>query len=87
LLTIYQGYQYSIHQNITSVIDNEFNGLYGLFLSIWSTMFIQSWKKKQEMIQFYWNISEDMIKKDDERVEDFKYNLVFNEVTLDKQKT
>lgn len=33
------------------------------------------------MIQFYWNISEDMIKKDDERVEDFKYNLVFNEVT------
>jgi len=39
------------------------------------------------MIQFYWNISEDMIKKDDERVEDFKYNLVFNEVTLDKQKT
>lgn len=87
LCTLYQGFVYYKTSNVLSVIDNEFNGLYGLFLSIWSTMFIQSWKKKQEMIRFYWNISDEMVKKDDERAEDFKFNLVFNEVTLDKQKT
>ena len=69
------------------MIDNEFNGIYGLFLSIWSTLFIQSWKKKQEMIIFYWNLSEEMVKKDDERTSDFKFNMVFNETTKNIQKT
>ena len=69
------------------MIDNEFNGIYGLFLSIWSTLFIQSWKNKQEMIIFYWNLTEEMVKVDDERTSDFKFNMVFNEITKDMQKT
>ena len=87
IITLYQAYQYYLYKSVPRVIDNEFNGIYGLFLSIWSTLFIQSWKKKQEMIIFYWNLSEEMVKKDDERTSDFKFNMVFNEITKDMQKT
>ena len=40
ILTIYQCTELYRGVAIASVIDNKLNGLYGLFLSVWSTIFI-----------------------------------------------
>lgn len=72
--------------DLTEVIDSPYNGIYGIFVSIWSTMFIQSWKKKEKLIRFYWDIKPEDMQKDDERTDDFKFNMVFNELTQQKQK-
>ena len=55
-----------------------------MFVSIWSTLFIQSWKKKEKLMKFYWDIKTEDLKKDDERTDDFRFNMVFNELTTKK---
>ena len=32
--------------NMNDAIDTDMNGLYGLFLAVWGTCFLESWRKK-----------------------------------------
>ena len=47
-------YEYLIHEDFERIVDNSFNGWFGLAISIWATLFYESWKKKQATINFYW---------------------------------
>lgn len=66
--------------------DNFGNAFYGLFISLWASLMIESWKNTEKIIAFEWAIEKQAIKKDDERSEDFKYNWVFNDSSNVKQK-
>ena len=43
-------------ENITDVVDNFGNALYGLFISIWASLMIESWKNTEKIIAFEWAI-------------------------------
>lgn len=37
-------------------IDSEFNGLFGFCLAIWSTFFVESWRSREKMLAFEWDL-------------------------------
>lgn len=47
-------------------VDNKWNIIYCIFLAMWSTIFVESWKRKQSEFAFIWNM-DGFIRKDDER--------------------
>jgi hypothetical protein len=57
------------------------NGLFGIFLSVWATCFLESWKRKQRNIQYYWNCGDASFSPQDERADDFKFYFFYNEDT------
>ena len=58
--------------------DTPYNAVYGLGVCIWGTIFIESWKRKEAMLQFMWGCSDDSFSPVDERTDDFKFYTVFN---------
>ena len=38
-------------------VDSEFNCLYGIFLAIWYTVLIETWKKKEAHLMFEWDLN------------------------------
>ena len=77
----YQGYKYYHLRDFKECLDSEFNGIFGLFVALWATCFVESWKRQQRTIQFMWNTSDKSYSKVDEREDDFKYYNKFNPVT------
>ena len=73
------------HQ-LEDAIDTEMNGLFGLFLAIWATTFLESWRKKQEVIKFIWNCSDGSYSQQDERTDDFKFYNNYNPKTNQLEK-
>jgi hypothetical protein len=67
-------------------IDNISNAFFGIFVVIWSSFFVESWKDKQKIIKFFWALDSSVVAQDDERAEDFKYSRVYNDVTFGKEK-
>ena len=69
-------------------MDTDANGPFGLFLVIWATCFVESWKRKQKTIQYYWNCSSNSFSKQDERTDDFLFYDNYNENTdkIEKEK-
>jgi hypothetical protein len=57
------------------------NGIFGIFLSVWATCFLESWKRKQRNIQYYWNCGDASFSPQDERSDDFKFYFFYNEDT------
>lgn len=51
-----------------------------------STAAIQSWKKKSNVIRYYWGLDKEAVHKNNERVHAFKFNNVYNDVTGRKEK-
>jgi hypothetical protein len=72
--------------SVEKSVDGTLNGVYGIFLTLWSTAFIESWKRKEKVIKYYWAIDEDTIAKSDERTDQFKFNNFYNDVTSNKEK-
>ena len=85
LLTGFQAYQWQYH-SLDKSVDGTFNGIYGIFLTLWSTAFVESWKRKEKVIKYYWAIDDATIEKSDERKDQFKFSNFYNDVTLDKEK-
>lgn len=80
-------FHYIYHkEDLTDMVDNYGNAFYGLMISIWASLMIESWKNTEKIIAFEWAIEKQALKKDDERVHDFKYNWVFNDTSNTKQK-
>lgn len=67
-------------------VDGTLNAVYGIFLTLWSTAFIESWKHKEKVIKYYWAIDHDTIEKSDERTDQFKFSNFYNDVTSNKEK-
>jgi hypothetical protein len=65
---------------LSKSIDTTTNGIFGLIVAIWATLFLESWKQKQRTIQYLWNCSDISYSKADER-DEFKYYEIYNEVT------
>lgn len=36
--------------------DSPLNGIFGLFVAIWATLFVESWKRKQKTIAYIWGV-------------------------------
>jgi hypothetical protein len=49
IVTMYQAYLLNT-LGLEKAIDSSVNGLFGIFICIWSTFFIESWKTKQKII-------------------------------------
>ena len=39
-------------------MDQPINYFYILFISLWSTLYVESWKRKQAVIQYLWGLTE-----------------------------
>jgi hypothetical protein len=39
-------------------VDTPINYFYILFISLWSTFYVESWKRKQSTIQYIWGLEE-----------------------------
>jgi hypothetical protein len=64
-------YNFFEGDNTKDVFDTSYNGFFGIFLSIWATLFFESWKGKQETIQYLWHVDESAYSEQDERDEEF----------------
>jgi len=68
-------------KSFSGAIDTSMNGVFGIFLSVWATCFLESWKRKQRNIQYYWNCGDNSFSPQDERSDDFKFYFFYNEDT------
>lgn len=67
-------------------LDTPWNGIFGLVVTFWATLFVESWKRKQTTIQFLWGCSDSSFSSVDERFE-FRYYNVYNKRTDAIEKT
>lgn len=68
-------------KDASQAMDTDVNGIFGLFLVLWATCFVESWKRKQNIIQHYWDCSENSFSSQDERTDDFLFYMDYNENT------
>jgi hypothetical protein len=66
------GHQYKNHEEIN--LDNPFNCLYCLILAVWSTVFIEVWKRREHEIAHLWNMSG--YKGNDAEMPDYRADLI-----------
>jgi hypothetical protein len=50
LVVIKMVYAYYQTRTFSDSIDTDMNGLFGIFLSVWATCFLESWRRKQRNI-------------------------------------
>lgn len=82
LFVVYGSVQiYADKGEMKEALDTWENGIFGLFVSIWATCFLESWKRKQRTIQFLWNCSDNSYSRQGERTEEFLSYDVFNHYT------
>ena len=67
-------------------LDSEVNVFIGLFITLWATLFVESWKRKQRTIQYIWNCKDISFSRQDEREETFQYYDVYNHRTGNVEK-
>jgi len=60
-------------------MDTPINYFYILFISLWSTFYVESWKRKQATIQYIWGLEE----KEDQINESIKLPQQGNEYVYD----
>ena len=75
-----------VSKNGVESFDTSLSFFFGIFTAIWSSAFIESWRRKERIIQFFWAINKEMIQRDDERSNEFKYAIVYNDISFDKFK-
>jgi len=78
LLTFYQIHRFTQTGSLMAALDTPVNAVFGLAVTFWATFFVESWKRKQTTIQFFWGCSDKSFSKTDERSEYFKYYNTFN---------
>jgi hypothetical protein len=65
----------------TYALDSPMNGIYGILVAIWATLFVISWKRKQKMITHMWSCQNNAFSAIDERKDEFKFYNIFNDRT------
>ena len=66
--------------------DGTLNGIFGIFLTIWSSFFIESWKHKEKIIRHHWCIEQGDLQSSDERKEEFVFKNVYDDLSFNKVK-
>jgi hypothetical protein len=56
LLFAWQMYNYSLSGNMQESVDSAWNGVFGLFLAVWGSIFIEAWRKKEDELIFEWDL-------------------------------
>ena len=80
-LTIYQWSKwFRFDYDLSKALDTEFNVLLGVFMALWATLFVESWKRKQEYLRYLWCVDDRDYTDADER-EDFRSYKIYNEAT------
>jgi uncharacterized membrane protein len=67
-----------------SALDGKLNGIYGIMLVIWGSLFFLSWTKFDEVISILWDSNSGLSKKEDQRVH-YAY-FIYNWFTGVKEK-
>ena len=68
-------------------LDTSMNGVYGVFLAIWASVFVESWKHKQKRLIFEWDLnSVKEILNNDERKGKYRFMYEYNSETNTKMK-
>ncbi|XP_031570691.1 anoctamin-4-like [Actinia tenebrosa] len=49
-------YDTCVYSKVTYVFDNEFTPIFAIFMSIWATMFLEFWKRRQAEISYEWDL-------------------------------
>ena len=86
LLFFYQLDRFRISGEFKESLDSPLNGVYGIFIAIWATAFVESWQRKQKTIQYIWGCSDSSYSPLDERDNQFKFFFQFDDVTIKKTK-
>jgi len=42
---------------MNTILDSEFNAYFGVFTAIWSTFFVETWRCRQNMLIYEWDLS------------------------------
>ena len=71
----------STKAKVEYALDSEVNVFIGLMITLWATLFVESWKRKQRTIQYIWNCKDISFSRQDEREETFQYYDVYNHRT------
>jgi hypothetical protein len=67
MLFFYQLDRFRISGEFKESLDSPLNGLYGVFIAIWATAFVESWTRKQKTIQYIWGCNDSSYSPLDER--------------------
>ena len=67
--------------DMKTAFDSPMNGIFGLFVAIWATLFVESWKRKQKTIAHLWGVQDNSFSKVDERTDTYKSYNFYNEKT------
>ena len=73
--------------DVRATIDTDLNGAFGLFLAIWATCFLESWKRKEKTICYIWNCTSNSYSPADERKVEFQFYNSYNENSDSLEKT
>ena len=80
-------YNFYEYKNVKWSVDTAWNGAYGIFLTLWASLFVESWKKKQARMIFEWDLENNSdVLINDERKGKFKFLYKYNEETNEKLK-
>lgn len=83
----YQMYEYAQEKNMMTALDTPWNNLLGLILAIWASLFVESWRVKQDKLLFDWDMDTPAdVLINDERRGQFKYQKEYNSDVNRKQK-
>ena len=79
---------YATYGNMQEALDTRANGIFGLFVAFWASLFYESWKRKEKTIAYIWACKSGAFSKADERSEVFEYYDVYNphSRSVEKQK-
>lgn len=80
-MTVYQLFRWAQTGSFLKALDTPLNAIYGLIVSFWATFFVESWKRKQKMIQFFWGCNDTTFSQVDERKVEFRYYNIYNKAT------
>ena len=81
ILFIYQIVRFFQTGNFVLAVDSPYNSIFGLFVTFWAVLFVESWRQKQKMIQFLWGCEDNSFQSVDERTDQFKFYNVYNPQT------
>ena len=54
-------------KKFAETIDTPYNAIFGIIISIWATLFVESWKRNEKIILYYWDSKEKNQEKQDSR--------------------
>ena len=51
------GVEHADRTVMNTILDSEFNGIFGIGLAIWSTFFVETWRSRQNMLCYEWDLN------------------------------